>query len=112
MVAWLAGIGIAGFFVSLHISVCMRPKGIGDRLGRSGVVRWWAGSVAIAVVGVALAILFAWPTWLLGQFLAPHVELSRTTGGAICACIFGLGGSALTGAFSVGFNERFDAGGC
>ena len=107
MASWLIGIGIAGFFVSLMISASMRPKGVGERLGRSAVGRWWVGSLATAVAGVGLALLFAWPAWLLGRYLGPYFDVSGTAGGAIFACIFGLGGAALTGAISVGFNERF-----
>lgn len=107
MVVWLIGIGIAGFFIGLWGSIAMRPEGIGARLGRPAVARWWAGSLAIAAVAVGLALLFAWPMWQLGQWLAPYVEVSPTTGGAICACIFGVGGAALTGVLSVDFNERY-----
>jgi hypothetical protein len=109
MGAWLIGIGVVGFFVSLFLAVLMRPEGIGARLGRWSAVRWWAGSLVIATVGVGLALLFAWPMWLLGAAVGPEVGVSRTTGGAICACIFGLGGAALTGVLSVMFNERFEA---
>jgi len=109
MVAWLVCIGVAGFVASLYLAVAMRPEGIGDRLGRSGVTRWWAGGLAIAIVGAGLALLFAWPMWKLGELIAPYVDVSRTTGGAILACIFGLGGAALTGILSVSLKERFEA---
>lgn len=107
MGGWLTGIGITGFLIGLGLCAAMRPAGIEARLGRSAVVRWWVGSLAIGAVGTGLALLFAWPTWLLGQWLAPYVEVSPVTGGAICACIFGVGGAALTGVLSLDFSERF-----
>ena len=108
MGGWLIGIGIAGFFVSLGLSLSTRPKGIGVRPGSSAPVRWWAAMLAISVVGTGLTLLFAWPAWWLGYFLGPHFNVSETAGGAIFACIFGLGGTALTGAFSAPFNESYE----
>lgn len=108
MVAWLIGIGITCFVGSLLVSMSVRPGGIGDRLGRSAVFRWWAGSLAIAALGVGLALLFAWPAWRLGYFLGPFLGVSSPTGGALCACIFGSGGAALTGVLILIFNEGFE----
>lgn len=101
MAPWLLGIGVAGFLISLGIALAMRPARIGERLGRRATVRWWLGSLGIAGIGVGLALLLAWPMWLLGRWLAPYVEVSPTTGGAICACIFGVGGAALTGVLQI-----------
>ena len=105
MKAWLFGISIAGFFVSLLLSLCMYPKGLRSRDGRSGVLQCWIGILSISVVGMGLAYLFAWPAWKLGEVLAPFVDFPKKTVGAISACIFGLGGSALTGAIIAISNE-------
>ena len=107
MAGWLIGISIAGFFVSLLLSAGLRPAGLA-RLGRGAVARWWAGSLAIAVGGIGLTLLFAWPAWHLGQLVGPWYEVSKTTGGALFACIFGLGGAGVTGAGSVILSERFE----
>jgi hypothetical protein len=105
MKGWLLGISITGFFVSLLLSLTMCPKRLSARYGRSGVLRWWLGILAIAAAGMGLAYLFAWPAWKLGEFLAPFAGFSKTTVGAIGACIFGLGGSALTGVINSILNE-------
>jgi hypothetical protein len=105
MSSWLLGISIAGFFVSLLLSFSMYPKHLSARKGRSGVLRWWIEALSIAAVGMGLAYLFAWPAWKLGEFIAPLGDISKTTVGAISACIFGLGGSALTGAIIAISNE-------
>ena len=109
MVAWLIGIGITGFGASLLLSVLTRPKGIAARLGRFAVARWLTGTLAIAVVGVALTLLLVWPAWLLGQHLGPtYPDISEATGGAIFACIFGLGGVIVTCARAAAFNGQFN----
>ncbi len=87
MGTWLLGIAAAGMLVGLGLGRAMRPTAA---LG-------WAGSLGIAAMGALLAVLFAWPAWKLGAWLGPHFDLSETTGGAAFACIFGLGGAALTG---------------
>ena len=108
MAPWLIGIGIAGFFVSLLLSLSLRPAGLANGPGRDALARWWAGALGIGVVGVVLAVLFAWPAWLLGRFLGPYFDVSSATGGAVFACIFGLGGAAVTGAFGVAWGEHFE----
>lgn len=106
MVGWLTGIGVAGFLVSFGLSVGARPPGNGDSSSRSGPRRRWASVLGPSLVGAGLALLFAWPAWLLGHFVGPHYEVSPTTGGAVFACIFGLGGAGLSGALRLVLNER------
>ena len=105
MVPWLIGIGVAGFFLSLLLTSFMRPEVPGKHLGRSTRIRWRAGAFFIALTGMALAAIFAWPAWLLGRFVSPCFGFAESVGGAIFACIFGLGGAALTGAFSIVLRE-------
>ena len=105
MINWMIGISIVGYFVSLMISISMRTRRLEERLGPSGVVRWRIASLMIAVVGMGLAFLFAWLAWHFGKFLAPLLGKSKTTVAIISACIFGLGGSALSGVLIVIHNE-------
>ena len=107
MTAWLIGIGIAGFFVSLWLAFGMRRKGPSSRPDTSNR-RWWFGSLQIAVVGAALATLFAWPAWWVGDFLGPYFDVSALTGAIVFACIFGLGGAALTGVLYVMLGESLE----
>lgn len=110
MSSWLIGIGIAGFFVSLWLAFAMRPGGARSRADAEAQRRWWFGSLEIAVVGAALATLFAWPAWVLGDFLGPHFDVSARIGAVAFACIFGLGGAALTGVGHVALAERLEKG--
>lgn len=109
MAALLVGVGIMGFFASLLLAYAMRPNRIRERLGRRALAKWWAGSLAIAVGGAGLAVLFGWPACLLGRCIAPWL-LGESKGvvGTMCAIIFGLGGALLTGAGSLPWGDRFE----
>ena len=108
MATWLVGIGIAGFFLSLLLSSALRPGRPGRSLERRARLQWRIGSLAIALAGAALAALFAWPAWFLGCFVGPYFGFEESVGGALFACIFGLGGAAVTGGFSNALREAIE----
>ena len=100
MVGWLTGISIAGFFVSWGMSCGMRPRRLEERAGRGGVMRWRVGIFVVALCGAAMAAGFAWPAWLVGQWMDPDSRTSSSLVAPLNACIFGLGGAMTSGGFT------------
>jgi hypothetical protein len=102
------GTYIATVMVSSFDVVSWRPRGIGERTGRRGVLAWGMYSALAVLVGGALSLPGLWLFGMLYTWMFQGASGSNVLGTGMGVVMGGTLGVVMAGGISWAINESFD----